>query len=297
MKILITGGSGRIGFGLLNGLINDHEVIPTFLTNVIDSNLKNAIKLDISKKEDVLNTIRTIKPDIVIHTAALANVDLCETDHNLADSINVDGTKNIAEGCQVTKAKMIYVSTSYVFNGNKPIYVEDDEYFPATYYGYTKYLGEKIVRDSNLPYLILRTDQPFGWIEKWQKDNSVTRVLSKLNESELIKDAVDWYNNPTLIADLVDVAKKLINLDKVGIYHVVGSDFINRFEWAKIVAEIFNKDMNLVKPLKSEDLNLPAKRVKVNLSNEKVLRETGIKMKGVRDGLLYMLNENQQVKN
>ena len=294
MKIIITGGSGRIGYQLLT-ILNKagHDVIPTFFRSNITNNSFNWIKLDITKQEDTISIIDKIKPDLVIHAAALADVDLCETDHRMADSQNVQGTRNVVEGCKVINCGIIYISTSYVFNGTKSIYFEDDDYSPATYYGYTKYLGEKIVRDSNLKYLILRTDQPYGWHKSWQKMNSVTRLLHNFETGKPVSDVVDWYNNPTLLSDFVKATKILIDFNDSGIYNIVGLDFINRYEWAKITAEVFNKDKNMIKSIRGSELNLAAKRVNVNLSNQKFVANTGILMKGVREGLLDMLKESK----
>jgi dTDP-4-dehydrorhamnose reductase len=141
----------------------------------------------------------------------------------------------------------------------------------------------------------LRIDQPYGWIEKWQKFNNVIRVLNILNSGQLLKDVVDWYNNPTLLTDIGDVTKILIEKNKNGIYNVVGPDFINRYEWALMIAEIFHKNKKQILPIKEEELNLPAKRGKVNLSNEKVFIDTGIKMRSVREGLEYMMQEQGNV--
>ena len=114
-------------------------------------------------KDDVIK----LNPDIVIHTAALTNVDLCETNNVLANLINVQGTKNIVDGCMKIQSKIIFISTSYVFDGNSDQYFEEDLPNPTSYYGITKYESEKIIQNSNLDFLILRTDQPYCWIEKW----------------------------------------------------------------------------------------------------------------------------------
>ena len=169
-------------------------------------------------------------------------------------------------------------------------YVETNETSPTTYYGYTKHVGETEIKNSNLDWLILRTDQPYGWIEKWQKVNSVTRVLNNFSKGESVRDIMDWYNNPTFVDDLNNIVSLLLDKKKTGIYHAVGPDFINRFEWAKITAEIFHFDKEKITSINSKDLNLPAVRVKVNLSNEKIIRDTGYNMKGIKKGLLYMYN-------
>jgi len=289
MKILVIGSSGRVGFRLTKYLINSgHDVIPTFFSHSVLSEFSNAIKVDITDHDEIVNLISKVNPELVIHAAALANVDLCETEHSLADLVNIQSTQNIVDGCKTHDIKIIYFSTSYVFDGKKSSYIEEDECSPTTYYGYTKFKGETIVKNSNLSYLILRIDQPYGWIEKWQNDNSVTRILKNFETGKPTQDVIDWFNNPTLVYDLTETTRILVDKKLTGIYHIVGPDFINRFEWAKITAEVFGKDKSKIKPIYEKDLNLPAKRSKVNLSNKKIQTDTKLSMRGVKEGLFYM---------
>lgn len=288
MKILVTGGSGRIGFNISKLLSKKHQVFPTFYSHDLTNVFPTAKKLNATNLDETINLFNLIKPDIVIHSAALANVDLCETNHKLADLLNIKATENILKAAENSNIKIIYFSTSYVFDGKKNIYVETDKTSPTTYYGYTKYVGENKIKNYHSDWLILRTDQPYGWIQKWQNDNSVTRILNNFSKNEPVKDVVDWYNNPTLMDDLSNTVSILLDKKKTGIYHAVGTDFINRFEWAKITAEIFNLKKEKIIHIQSKDLNLPAIRVKVNLSNKKIIEDTGYNMKGIREGLLHM---------
>jgi len=288
MKILIIGGSGMIGSKIVDHFLKtNNEVEFTYLTHNVP--FRKGYHLDITKKENTVKLITKINPDILIHSSALANVDLCETNNSLADSINVNGTANIIEGCKVVKGKMIYISTSFVFDGSKQQYVEDDIPLPSTYYGFTKYGGEELVRNSDLSYLILRTDQPYCWVEKWQRINSVLRVLQTLRSGKVLKEITDWYNTPTYVPDFVHAIEKLFEDNAEGIFHLVGSEFINRYDWALKVANTFGLDKNLIEPITSDTLNLPAKRVNVNLSNRKIFQKTGIRMKVIEEGLIKML--------
>jgi len=288
MKILIIGGSGLIGTKLLQHYKKkkNTDVEFTFLKNNIP--IANGHQLDITENDNTINLISKINPDVVIHTVALTNVDLCETDKALADSINVLGTQNVVEGCKNTKSKLVYISTSFVFDGKKQNYVENDTPSPVTYYGITKLKGEELVQNSNLPNLILRTDQPYCWTEQWNHTNSVIRVLDNLRSDKIHNEITDWKNTPTYVPDFVNAASQLLDSNESGIFHVVGPDFINRYDWSLLTAEIFGLNKNLIKPITSESLNLPATRVNVNLSNQKLQKKTGITMMGVKEGLLHM---------
>ena len=268
-----------MGSKIVRKLINSgNDVSSSYYKNKL--NVKNEYELDIRKKDETVELISKLYPDIVIHTASLTNIDLCEMNKKLADSVNIEGTKNVISGCQKTDSKLIYISTSFVFNGEKKEYLEEDKLTPATYYGFTKFKGEEIVKNSKLSFLILRTDQPYDWKEKWQSTNSVLRVLETLQEGKILNEIVDWYNVPTYLPDFVNALENLINSNLLGIFHVCGS--------------IFGLNENMIKPINSKILNLAAKRVNVNLSNEKLFQKIGIKMMGIEKGLQSM-KENKEL--
>ena len=289
LKILIIGGSGTIGSKIVEQFQSSNIIFDyTFLTNPIPS--KIGYMLDITNRKYTIELITKLNPDIVIHTAALTNVDLCETNNVLANLINVQGTKNIVDGCMKIQSKIIFISTSYVFDGNSDQYFEEDLPNPTSYYGITKYKSEKIIQKSNLDFLILRTDQPYCWIEKWQKMNSVIRIIQTLKKGDTIKEIVDWYNNPTYVPDFALALNSLLQKNYDGIYHLTGSDFINRYEWSLKVSKIFNLKSELIIPINSKNLNLPVTRKKIKLNNEKIFQKTGHHMINVDDGLKKMFN-------
>jgi dTDP-4-dehydrorhamnose reductase len=292
MKILVIGGSGFIGWELVKFFsLKNHDVSYTYLKN--NPKFEHGFKQDITNKKTLKELFNKIQPELVIYTTALTNVDLCEIDNSLAYSIHVQGTQNVVEACQDTRSKLIYISTSFVFNGSKHPFFEYDVISPTTYYGITKAEGEKIVKDSGLLYLILRTDQPYGWKEEWNHYNLVMRVVENLRSGKEHKEIVDWYNTPTYVPDFVSSVEKLIKLKETGIFHLVGSDYVSRYDWALTVAEIFNLNKSLIIPISSKDLNLSVKRDNVQLSNEKLFQKTGIRMNGIKDGILHMLQNTR----
>ena len=293
MRILVIGGSGVIGFEAIRKFSElGHDVFFTYNQNKIF--VPNGFCVDIRDKNLTLKLIKKIKPDIVVHATAITNVDLCETNKELAKSVNVIGTSNIIEGCKLVNSKLAYISTSFVFDGTKSKYYEDDLTSPTTFYGITKENGERLVSTSGLQFLILRTDQPYCWKENWQHTNSVSRVLETIKSGKTLNEIVDWYNRPTYVPNFVMSMSKLIKNEEVGIFHVVGSDFINRYEFSLKVVEIFDLNKDLIKPIKSETLHLPARRVNVNLENDKLTKKIGMKMLGVKEGLIEMLKSKNQ---
>lgn len=289
MKILVIGGSGVIGSKAVEFLSKNHDVFFTYFKN--KPPFANGYLLDIRQREDTVSIIEKLKPEVIIHTTAITNVDFCENNHHVADEINIKGTENVIVGCELTKSKLVYVSTSFVFDGRKKAYYENDEPSPATYYGITKNRSEELIKQSRLSFLILRTDQPYCWIEKWQHTNSVVRVIETLKKGNILNEIIDWYNSPTYVLDFVNTASKLVEEQKEGIYHVIGPDYINRFNWALVVAEIFNLDKNLIRPINSDTLKLPTKRFNPHLVNIK-LGEIGINLSDVREGARKMRTDD-----
>ncbi len=288
MKVLIFGGSGLIGSKLSLLLSNEHEVTYTYNKNNIKLENCNDFKLDISNRPAVFDLVKKVSPDLVIHTIALKGTDLCETNKKLAHDITVQGTQNIIDACKALNPFVIYISSAFVFDGEKSVFTEEDIPNPINYYGQVKSDAEKIISASNLQFMIARVDQLYGWTITGQPENTVTTNLKKLSRGEKLEEINDWYNNPTLADNAAEVIIKLFQKKKTGIYHVVGSDFLNRVEWSIKIADAFGFDKNLIESKSSEKLNLPAKRPNVNLSNEKAQKDSGIKLVSVEEGLKFM---------
>lgn len=286
MKILILGASGPVGYYLLKNLESSgHFVASTYFTNKVIDEIE--YKLDITDLQSTTNFMKNINPEIVIDTVALSGVDLAETNNDLANKVTVQGTRNVIESCKLIESKLVYVSTTAVYD-NVRTYSEDDIPHPVNYYGYTKHQAEELVINSELDYLILRTDHPYGWIRNGQKLNSVIRTLNTLKEGNILKEIIDWYSTPAYLPDFAEATRILLEKKETGIFHITGPDYLNRYEWSLKVANIFGLDKNLIIPIKSEELKLPAKRGNANVSNKKLIERTGFVMRNVDEGLLNM---------
>lgn len=292
MKALVIGGSGHIGSCFVKKLQDQgYEVMYTYYNNPLPIERSELRRLDITDRQAVISIIEEVNPDTVLHTAAIPDVDKCETDKNLANQVNIAGVENVIEGVNRTssRATIIYISTAYVFDGSNKLYREEDEPRPINYYGYTKLEAERRIVISGLPFLVIRTDQLYGWTNAKQKKNMVTRTLEKLGAGQSVEAATDAYNNPTIVENCVDVTTKLLQKGKNGVYHVAGPDFLNRYEWAAKIAKRFTFDQSLVKPTTLSKLGLPARRPNCNISSEKAERDSGLRLLGVEEGLTYML--------
>jgi len=258
-KILITGVSGLLGSKMAYHFSRETswEILGTYNRNRVDIPV-SLHKTDLANEKEVNKLVSSINPAVITHTAALTGVDYCETHKEEAWKINVNGTKNIAEIAEEINAKLIYISTDYVFDGEKGMYKENDQTHPVDYYGETKLKGEKVVKEICDDYLIVRPSVLYG--RNPVKLNFVTWVIKELKEGNKINIVKDQFNTPTLADDLAELILELIKKEKWGIFHISGSERISRFDFALKLAEVFDLNKDLIKPITTEQLNWIAKR-------------------------------------
>lgn len=284
-KILVTGGAGLLGSKLINLGPKDFETVACYNRNKPD--FDNIREMDLTDRGRVFKVIEKEKPDIIIHTAALTNVDYCEEHEKEAWKINVEGTKNVVEAAKRVNAKMVYISTEYVFDGEHGPYSEDDETNPLGVYAKTKLKGEGEVKNSGLDYMIIRTTVLYG-MDRY-KQNFVTWVIENLKNDKDIKAVTDQYGSPSFADDVARIIIELIKNRKTGIYNVVGSDIVNRYEFALRIAKVFNLNTKFIKPVTTEESKQKSPRPKkAGLRTDKTQNELKIKPMGIEDGLLKM---------
>ncbi len=255
MRIFITGGSGLLGSKVAEiALERGYEVYSGY--NSHKPEFGEPIKFDLANPDSVVKAIDDVKPDVIIHSAALTDVDKCEVEKELAYKINVEGTKVVAEMAKKLGAFMVYVSTDYVFDGNKGMYKEEDETNPVNYYGYTKLLGEKFCQD----FCIARTCVIYGAKPASGKVNFALWLINKLEKGERVKIITDQFITPTLNTNLAKMLLEIAERKLKGVFHLAGATRVSRFEFAKEIARVFGLDENLIMPAKMSDINWIAKR-------------------------------------
>ncbi len=291
MRFLITGGSGLLGSKVAEKAITDgYQVYSGFNQHKTRAGIP--VRLDICKKEVVHKVFNKIKPKIVVHTAAITNVDKCEEDKELAWKVNVEGTKRIVELSRERGAFLIYVSTDYVFSGKEGMYKEMDETEPINYYGATKLEGEKTVAALTAEWCIARPSVIYGSVPAAGKINFVLWVLDKLRKGEQIKIITDQYISPTFNTNLAEMIIEVARRRLTGVYHLSGATPINRYDFACLIAETFELDKNLIKPAKSEEMNWNAERPKnTSLNVEKASRTLSKKPLEIQDALNRLKEE------
>ncbi|OQZ04225.1 MAG: dTDP-4-dehydrorhamnose reductase [Candidatus Brocadia sp. UTAMX1] len=245
MKILVLGSQGMLGRDLVSRL-------PGFaLTTVPPITVigANHAQVDITQGSDTSRFIAQERPDVIVNCAAFTNVDACETYVAEAFAVNTTGAKNIAIAGKEAGAKIIHISTDYVFDGTKNgSYVETDHPNPLSIYGKSKYKGELAIQETIGTYAIIRT----SWLYGQYKKNFVTTMLDMGNRNHSVSVVTDQFGTSTYTADLSYAIWIIISKNLQGIYHVANTGTCSRYEWAKKIFELTGDQVS-VYPVKTED--------------------------------------------
>lgn len=241
MKVLVTGFNGQLGFDCVKEL-NKRGYKDIKGIDISD--------LDITNKDDLFNYIKSYKPDVIMHNAAYTAVDKAELNYDDCYKVNSLGTKYIAEAAKEINAKMVYISTDYVFDGNKDgIYEINDQTNPLSVYGKTKLLGEGFVKSSLSKYFIVR----ISWVFGINGNNFIKTMLRLANEGKKELNVVnDQIGSPTYTADLAVLLCDMIETEKYGTYHATNEGYCSWYDFAKKIFELANKDI-VVNPVNTEE--------------------------------------------
>lgn len=260
MKYLITGGTGQLGHDIVKELISRGEL------NYLAPTTK---EMNITNKDEVEKVILGYKPDIIFHCAAYTAVDKAEEDRENCYNINVNGTKNIVSVAEKINAKVVYISTDYVFDGTKKTeYETEDITNPINYYGYTKLLGEKEVQQLN-DYLIVRISWVFGINGK----NFVKTMLNLAETKTELSIVSDQIGSPTYTKDLSKLLLDMIENNKKGLFFATNEDFCSWYEFAEYIFKINNINIKLNKVLTKDYKTLAKRPLNSKLSKNKLDEE------------------------
>lgn len=262
-RILVCGSNGLLGQKLAWMLAADsqYEVLNTshHRNFVLVNFLFDYTQLDISVRGDVKSLVSSFRPDVIFNAAAMTNVDLCEKEREQAWKMNVVGVENLVEIARRINAKLIHISTDYVFDGKTPPYDENSRVNPVNYYGKTKLAGENAVLTGGIEHAILRTIVVYG-TGVGVRNNFALWVVKNLQEGKSIRCVDDQISNPTHVQDLAQAMINCVKYDGKGIFHTSGGQVASRYDFAVRAAEIFGLDKQLIERIKTPDLVLPAVR-------------------------------------
>ena len=266
MRILITGANGMVGSALVNRLKNSsHQVLATGrgecrLPHTMFTKQLNYHPADITAAQDVHIMVNAFSPDIIIHGAAMTQVDECELNKELSYNVNVDGTTLLIAAAEQVGSRFCYLSTDFVFDGIDGPYREDDPTNPINYYGKTKELAEEILVKSKLSWSIARTVLLYGKADNITRSNFIYWVKDNLEAGKQINVVNDQLRTPTYIPDFVDGIMKIVESSAKGIYHISGEDQMTPYTMATAVAEHLGLNKTLINPVDASTFTQIGKR-------------------------------------
>ncbi|OQY74987.1 MAG: dTDP-4-dehydrorhamnose reductase [Ignavibacteriales bacterium UTCHB2] len=292
-RIIITGANGMLGQRLFEfySRLNDIELLASSVEDDFVFKNQNYIQADISNRNELKKIIYDFCPDFIINVAAYTNVDKSETDRETAWKINVKGVEYISEAARVLDSHIVHISSDYIFDGKNGPYTENDTPNPIGYYGRTKLASENVLKISGTKNTIIRTNVLYG-TAKYSRSDFVKWVVESVRAKKEIRIVDDQFNNPTFIDDLVQAINKIVELRKEGIYNIGGSEVLSRYDFTMMIADFFNLDKSLIKKIKTEELNQPARRpLKSGLITIKAQSELGYKPHSIIQSLELMKRE------
>ena len=291
MKILVTGANGLLGQTVVKLLLEkQYEVIATGRGEQrVDVNSSSGYiykDLDITDGPAIEQLIMEQRPAIIVHAAAMTQVDQCELHKQDCYNINVTATRFIIDAAKAIGARLIFVSTDFVFDGNNGPYTENDEPAPVNYYGSTKLVAEKAVMESGLDYAIARTILVYGSVPATGRTNIVGFVRQNLEANKPIKMVTDQVRTPTFVDDLARGIILIIEKNGKGIYHLSGEQEMTPYDIAIETAKFFGLSEDLISKASSNDIKQPAVRpAKTGFNISKAKKELGYQPKSFREGL------------
>jgi dTDP-4-dehydrorhamnose reductase len=294
MKILITGSNGLLGQKLVAALRHDPGVQLIATSRGADRTPvplgPQYRSMDITVQAEVDAVFAATGPDVVIHTAAMTNVDACELDPAACQLQNVTATEHLVKAAERRGSHFIFLSTDFIFDGANGPYKEDDGPAPLSIYGHSKLDGERMVMNSGLAkWAIARTIIVYGIAEGLSRSNVVLWARSALEKGQPIKVVDDQWRMPTLAEDLADGCIRIAKQGATGIYNLSGPDGMSILELVQRVGAFFHLDTSVVTPVKSDSLGQPARRPpRTGFVLDKARRELGYAPHGFEEGLAVL---------
>jgi len=294
VRVLVTGSKGLLGNKIIDVFKRESEY--EFLACDLSSDHEGDLTLDITDRQNVMDMVGTFKPAVIVNAAAYTNVDKAEVEKEIAYRVNGTAVGYLADAANTFDAKLIHISTDYVFDGENGNYSEDSLPSPINYYGKTKLAGENLIKSKLRNFAILRTQVLYGFALRVKK-NFVLWVIDELSKGKNVCIVDDQIGNPTLADELAFAILKVCQRNATGVFHVSGYETISRYEFAHKVADVFDLDFNHVTAVKSSEFVQPARRPKNSgFICLKAQTELGLTMPSVVDSLSLMKRQMKFAK-
>lgn len=292
-KIFVTGSNGLLGQKLTDLSLADKEIELIATSTGPDRHPAKAgyiyEELDVLNKVLIDELVAKYRPDAIIHTAAMTNVDACEVERLKCYALNVQAVKNLVEICESRDIQLIHLSTDFIFDGEDGPYTEEAEPNPLSYYGETKLESEQILKNSSCRWAILRTIIVYGIVNDMSRSNIVLWAKAALEKNEPIHVVSDQWRMPTLAEDLAECCLLAVKKNAAGVYNVSGKDLMSILEIVERVADFYGLDKTLIRAISAESLNQKAKRPKkTEFVLNKARTELGYDPHSFEEGIAFM---------
>lgn len=292
-RILVTGSNGLLGQKITDLSLSDPEI--ELIASSKGPN-RHPVKegyryeeLDILDPLSIKMLVDKHHPDTIINTAAMTNVDTCETERENCYALNVEAVKYLVEVCESRNIQLIHISTDFIFDGEKGPYSEYDTPNPLSYYGQTKLEAEKLIQGSSCPWVILRTIIVYGIVNDMSRSNIVLWAKGALEKGDHINVVNDQWRMPTLAEDLAGCCLLAAKKNAQGIFNASGKDLMSIIELVERVAEYWKLDKSLIRPISADSLNQTAKRPKkTGFILDKAIRELDYNPRSFEEGLAFL---------
>ncbi len=296
-RILVTGANGLLGQKLVE-LISNTQGWDLLATgrgenrNPIDVTGYQYQTMDITSHKEVIEVVGAFKPDFVLHTAAMTDVDKCEFEKENCRLQNVEAVRYLIEACKLNAAHLIHVSTDFIFDGTAGPYDEEAIANPLSFYGQSKADAEELVKASDIKWSIARTVLVYGIARNMSRSNIILWVKSKLEAGERIKVVTDQWRSPTLAEDLAKGCFLIAQKGAEGIFNISGSDFLTPYEMALQTADYYGLDASLIDMADASIFTQPAKRPpRTGFIIDKAKSQLGYNPKSFREGIDFMAKQ------
>lgn len=304
-KVLITGSNGLLGQKLLHLLHapiyqGKVEVVATSrganrLSQIPEMRYQS---MDITQLADIERVFEEVKPDAVINTAAMTQVDTCETEREACWQLNVTAVAHLVKACQNHQAFLLHLSTDFIFDGTEGPYPEEGKANPLSYYGESKWASEQVVSQSNLDWAIARTVLVYGITEAMSRSNIILWVKKSLEEGKTIHVVDDQWRTPTLAEDLALGCYLIVDKAAQGVYNISGEDFLTPYEMAIQTADFFHLDKSLIVRTDASRFSQPAKRPpRTGFIIDKAKQDLGYRPRSFSEGIAILNKQMQAMIN
>jgi len=299
MKILITGSNGLLGQKLVQKLAGENGV-DVIATARGENRLPvtegyTYVSLDITDQTSVNEVFGQHSPDVVIHTAAMTNVDQCETEKEECWKLNVTATEYLLEAAEKSGSFFVHLSTDFIFDGADGPYTEDAEANPVSFYGWSKYAAEKLVIHSKVKWAIARTILVYGIAHDMSRSNIILWVKNSLESGKAINVVNDQWRTPTLAEDLADGCILIARQRAEGIFNISGKDLLNPYQMAVMTADYFGLDKSLINKTDGSQFKQTAKRpARTGFILDKPVKVLGYDPKSFQEGIAFLAEQIRQ---